>query len=107
MERRGGRSTVEVTAEEVRTSLERTSTLTAEEEKVTRMRHGAALPRLDSPLASAAGNNRELGDELLLLEMQLMRAHRARTAARKPQLAVVEPLPPTKAKIVRALRRRR
>lgn len=115
MERKAGSSTV--TAKEVKASLSRARTLTQEEEKVTRMRHGAGAD-LSAPLPRAAGGNAELEDELLLLEMQLMKAMRARTgqtatAARTPPAAKaasrVSPsaVNKTKDKIVRALRKKK
>ena len=109
MERRGGHSTAEVTTEQVRQTLARSEVLGAEEEKVVRMRRGIALGDLHAPLPRAAGTNVALADELLLLEMQLLRGHQARTQAKaKPQLSVVSPeQQQTKSKIVRALRRRR
>jgi hypothetical protein len=65
------------------------------------MRHGAPVD-LEAPLARAAGNNSELADELLLIEMQLMRAQ-----MRNAKKDVVPRESPTKSKIVRALRRKR
>jgi len=70
--------------------------LTPEEERAVRMVHGLAV-RTDAPLARAAPEGSELGDELLLLELQLARQARARV----PRLPS-----PAKSKIVRALRRR-
>lgn len=72
MERKVGSSTV--TAKEVKAALEKARTLSAEEEKVLRMRHGAGASSTRAPLPRAAGDNQELGDELLLIEMQLMKA---------------------------------
>ncbi len=107
MDRKGGSSTAVVTAEEVTTALGRkTSTLTSEEEKALRMRHGAKVSDLRAPLPRAAGANAELADELLLIEMQLMRAARARGGVK----AVAAPAPVqsrTKDKIVRALRKKK
>ena len=77
MERTGNKAAV-VTAEQVRAGLKlATRTLEHEEEKALRMRHGASV-ELNAPLARAAGGNAELEDELLLMEMQLMKAWRAR-----------------------------
>ena len=78
MERKVGSSTT-VTSKEVKAALEKTQTLTSEEEKVLRLRHGAGAASKSAPLPRAAGNNEALGDELLLIEMQLMKAMRART----------------------------
>jgi hypothetical protein len=116
MDRKGVRSTVAVTAEEVKAALGRTKTLTSEEEKVVRMRHGAGSD-LRAPLPQAAGGNQELKDELLVLEMQLLKAYRMQLAQAKAAKAgnvVVAKAPPAdpagaraKGKIVRALRKKR
>jgi hypothetical protein len=104
MERKVASTTVELTAEEVKTSL-RKARLSVIEERALRMRHGAAVEK-DAPLARAAGDNAELGDELLVLEMQLMKAMRARTQAKAPApVASVDNR--AKDKIVRALRRKK
>jgi hypothetical protein len=93
------RKTAVVTAEEVAVALSRTRTISSEEEKALRMRHGVRVDPT-APLARAAGHNAELADELLVVEMQLMRAMRARNT----------PAPahsPNKDKIVRMLRRKK
>ena len=117
MERKVGSSTV--TTKEVKAALEKTRTLTSEEEKVLRMRHGAGAPSTRAPLPRAAGNNEELADELLVIEMQLMKAMRARTgqtksgskpsvaAARKAEPATANAANAAKDKIVRALRKKK
>ena len=87
-----------VTTEGLRTELERERTLTPVEERALRMRHGVGV-RPDAPLARIAPEGSELADELLLLELQLLRQARARTTPR--------PASPTKSKIVRALRGKR
>lgn len=99
------RKTTVVTAAEVAVALGRAKTVTSEEEKALRMRHGAKV-ELNAPLARAAGNNQELADELLLIEMQLMRAMKARNA---PAPAAALPLARNahKDKIVRALRKKK
>lgn len=112
MDRKGVRSTVAVTAEEVKAALPRTRNLTSEEEKVVRMRHGAAAPDLRAPLPQAAGGNEELKDELLVLEMQLLKAFRQRQAQAKQTANVVAkvgsaPASRAKDKIVRALRKKK
>ena len=95
--------TLELTTEEVRERLSTARTLTPEEERVLRMRHGAKVEK-DAPLPRAAAGNAELEDELLVLEMQLLRQMRARTAP----VARVEPAANrTKDKIVRTLRRKK
>lgn len=107
MERKVGSSTV--TSKEVKVALEKSRTLSSEEEKVLRMRHGAGAPSKSAPLPRAAGNNEQLGDELLLIEMQLMKAMRERTgqtkSASKPKAAAAASA--TKEKIVRALRKKK
>lgn len=100
------RKTAVVTAEEVVVALGRVKTVTSEEEKALRMRHGAKVD-VTAPLARAAGNNTELADELTLIEMQLFRAMRARNAP----AAAVSAQPVTrnanKDKILRALRKKK
>ncbi|MFY0525173.1 hypothetical protein ACN28I_19190 [Archangium gephyra] len=75
-----------------------------------RLRHGAGAPSKSAPLPRAAGNNEQLGDELLLIEMQLMKAMRERTgqarSASKPKAAATG-TNATKDKIVRALRKKK
>ncbi|MCP3101969.1 hypothetical protein LZ198_24180 [Myxococcus sp. K15C18031901] len=113
MERKVGSSTV--TAKEVKAALEKTRTLAAEEEKVLRMRHGAGASSTRAPLPRAAGDNEELADELLVIEMQLLKAMRARAGAKAapatPKAAAPAPREsaanPTKDKIVRALRKKK
>jgi hypothetical protein len=115
MERKVGSSTV--TTKEVKTALEKARTLTTEEEKVLRMRHGVGAPSTRAPLPRAAGNNEELADELLVIEMQLMKAMRARTgqtktASKSPPKAAAAPAKEpaknaAKDKIVRALRKKK
>ena len=103
MERKGGNAAV-VTAEEVATAL-KGRVGTQEEEKVLRMRYGAKV-ETRTPLPRAAGDNEELGDELLLIEMQLFRAMKAK---RTPALSLA-PAPTRSAakdKIVRALKNKK
>lgn len=114
MERKAMGGQVEVVAEEVKASLaRRPSVLTGEEERALRMRQGASV-NVEAPLARAAGKNAELEDELLLIEMQLlrarMRAGKAEGLPRAPRATAPAPqvaASPTKSKIVRALRRKR
>lgn len=105
MERKGGSTTVAVTAEEVKAALPRARTVTSEEEKALRMRYGAQVER-NAPLARASQGNAELEDELLLIEMQLLRAYRARPTGRAAP-AAPSARNPTKDKIVRGLRKKR
>ncbi|MGQ0504136.1 MAG: hypothetical protein ACT4TC_02355 [Myxococcaceae bacterium] len=106
MERKSG-STATVAAAEVTAALGRTNTLTSEEEKALRMRHGAKVD-LRAPLPRAAGTNAELADELLLMEMQLLRSVRARGPVRAVTAGIRDVgQNPTKNKIVRALRKKK
>lgn len=113
MERKVGSSTV--TTKEVKAALEKARTMTSEEEKVLRMRHGVGAPSTQAPLPRAAGNNEELADELLVIEMQLMKAMRERTGqtktGSKPKVAAArvseKAANPAKDKIVRALRKKK
>ncbi len=97
MERKG---TAVVTAEEVKSGLTNAKTVTMEEEKVLRMRYGAKV-ETGAPLPTAHGGKTELADELLLIEMQLMRAMKARMAVAKAPLPARNA---SKDKIVRALK---
>ena len=109
MERKAGTGTVAVTAEEVRAALGKARTLTSDEEKALRMRHGASVDPA-SPLPRASGGNAELEDELLVIEMQLLRAWRARMENDKgrAQATGAKAVPSrAKDKIVRALRKKR
>ena len=98
MERKAGSAAV-VTAEAVATAL-KGRVATQEEEKVLRMRYGAKFDA-GAPLARAAGDNEELGDELLLIEMQLFKAMRAKRAG---PVAVPSTRNAAKDKIVRSLK---
>jgi hypothetical protein len=95
------RKTAVVTSEEVAVALNKVRTLTSEEEKALRMRHGAKVS-IEAPLMRAAGNNAELADELLVIEMQLVKAMRARN---NPAPAPMRSA--NKDKIVRMLRRKK
>jgi hypothetical protein len=107
MERKGS-NTVEVTTAEVRTALSRTRTLSSSEEKALRMRHGIGVDSPLAPLPRAAGDNVELADELLLMEMQLLKAMRAHAKSQDKVTLGVAPQPSkSKDKIVRALRRKK
>lgn len=78
---RKGAGTAVVTAAEVRTSLANAK-VSVLEEKVLRMRHGAKV-ELKTPLPTAFGDDEELGDELMLLEVRLLGAlkrHKAQQA---------------------------
>ena len=78
MERKGS-STAVVTKELVSTAL-KTATITSREEQALRMRYGATVDK-KAPLPQAHGGNEELADELLLIEMQLLRGLKARAGA--------------------------
>lgn len=93
---------VEVTDGRVRESLSsRARELTAEEEKVVRLRRGAAVDP-HAPLARKASG--EVLDELLLFELEVRRrykAHLARTQGPAPRASAA------KDKVVRALRKKK
>lgn len=74
MERKGS-STAVVTKELVATALKNATTTTREEQAL-RMRYGATVDK-KAALPQAHGGNEELGDELLFIEMQLLRGLRA------------------------------
>jgi hypothetical protein len=101
-ERKGESNTV--VTEEVRTGLARAPALSPLEERVLRLRHGvSAAP--EAPLGRVAPADSELGDELLVLELQLLRAVRARAAQAAAARGTADPS--RKSKIVRALRKKR
>ena len=110
MEHKGGSSTVVVTKEDVKARISTVRTLAQSEEKVVRMRHGAGA-ELSEALPRAAGGNEELGDELLLIEMQLMRAWKARLAQTKGNQLQLSRIGTdanaTKNKIMRSLRKKK
>ena len=98
-----------LTVEQVQEALNRTSSLTSEEERVVRMRTGARVER-SAPLPRKAPEGSEVADELLLMEMQLLKAYRQHQAqqARGPAAEARSPGEGrTKEKIVRALRKKR
>jgi hypothetical protein len=101
MERKAG-STAVVTAQTVATALKKTAT-TAREEQALRMRYGAKVA-LDAPLPQVHGGNEELKDELLLIEMTLLRAVKHRAAQAKAAARATAPKSATKRKIVAALK---
>src|SRR5690349_8791992 len=76
MEPKGGSSAV-VTAEAVKEALSaRRTSLTATEENAVRMRHGVRVEDPRAPLPQKHGDREEIKDELLLLEMHLLKAYR-------------------------------
>jgi hypothetical protein len=101
MERKGG-STAVVTAELVTAGLAKTAT-TAREEQVLRMRYGAALEH-HVPLPQAHGGNEELEDELLVIELALLRALKRRAAESKAKAKTAASKNAAKRKIVTALK---
>lgn len=105
MERKGGSTTVAVTAHEVRSTLARARVSSAEE-KALRMRHGATVTDLKAPLPNVAEGNDELGDELLLIQMQLLRSYRAHLAKKAAAPRVAQPRNLAKERIVRGLRKK-
>ena len=109
MERKLG-TTATIAPEEVKASLSKETGLTAEEEKVLRMRNGVSVDP-DAPLAKAASGSGELADELLLMEMDLFRANRPTVSGRRGRPLTTAAAAPAdaraKSKIIRALRRKR
>ena len=101
-ERKAESSTV--VKEEVRERLGRAPALRVEEERVLRLRHGVSVDPL-APLGWVAPVDSQLGDELLVLELQLLRAVRARASTAAAARGTADPA--TKSKIVRALRKKR
>jgi hypothetical protein len=112
MEPKGGSSAV-VTAEAVKEALARRPNLSATEESVVRMRHGVRVEDPKAPLPQKHGDREDIKDELLLLEMHLLKAwrrHRATrttTSNRIPPAAAPGVDGKAKDKIVRALRKKR
>lgn len=114
MEPKGGSSAV-VTAEAVREALARRPDLAAAEENVVRMRYGVRADDLKAPLPQAHGGREELKDELLLLEMQLLKAYRRQKGIAAAATVTTNRVPPAatgvdvkaKDKIVRALRKKK
>lgn len=101
MERKSSSSTAVVTSREVKTALtEQSARLTTQEEQSLRMRHGVGVDDLEAPLARAAGDNEAVADELVLLEMSLLRA--ARAAGKAPK-GLAAPENTAKRRIVEAL----
>jgi hypothetical protein len=92
-----------VEAKDVTKALSKVRNLSSDEEKVVRMRYGAKVD-VGAPLPRHGEGDQELSDELLVLEMQLLRAYRQhqQLAAQK---TVAQPSR-TKEKIVRALRKK-
>ena len=74
MERKGSNTAV-VTKDVVATAL-KTATVTAREEQALRMRYGVGVEK-KTALPQAHGGNEELADELLFIEMQLLRGLKA------------------------------
>jgi hypothetical protein len=101
MERKGG-STAVVTTAEVATALKhaRVSTLEA---NTLHMRHGLKV-ETRAPVGEAEGASDELRDELMLIELQLLKSLRAHRAADAKRTA---PRNATREKIVRALRNKK
>jgi hypothetical protein len=97
MERKG---TAVVTAEQVTRGL-KAGKATAREEQVLRMRHGASVDP-GAPLPRLAEDDSELGDELALIELSLLRALRHRAAQGAP--AAKPARSATKSRIVAGLK---
>ena len=103
MQRKGSQVREAVGAKEVGSALAKAKSLASEDEKVLRMRYGAAAPQ-EAPLPRHGEGDPDLQDELLLMEMEILRAFRLH----QKQLAQqTSPRPSrTKDKIVRALRKK-
>jgi len=114
MERKAGKVEVQVTAEELRESLPKAK-LSAEEEKVLRMRHGVAPADPSESLPGVAAAGSPVADELLLIEMELLKAQRRKPrTTRTHSRTVASTLPKldptaqkTRDKILRALRKKK
>jgi hypothetical protein len=98
MERKG---TAVVTAESVEKGLKKAPTTTREEQAL-RMRYGATVERT-AALPRVVEVDSELADELLLIEMTLLRSMKQRAAPPKAKAAPVA-RNATKSKIVSALK---
>jgi hypothetical protein len=101
-EQKAGTSTV--VTEEVRAALQRAPALSVVEDRVLRLRHGVTV-ELEAPLSRVAPADSELGDELLVLELQLLKSLRARAAQAAAASGTADPV--RKSKIIRALRKKR
>ncbi len=111
MERKGG-ATLVVSAETIEQGLKSVKT-SPREDQVLRMRHGVSVSK-KTELPQAHGGNEELEDELLLIEMSLLRAlkRRALMAAPKASKPAISKSAVTKSqagkqKIISALKSRR
>jgi len=104
MQRKGSIDVRErVEAKDVAEALAKVRTLPSEDEKALRMRYGAKVKRTDVLERHGAGDP-ELQDELLLIEMDLLRRYRGRQRGEAQRQA---PQPSrAKEKIVRALRKK-
>jgi hypothetical protein len=92
-----------VETKDISKAIDKARTLASDEEKTLRMRHGAGVA-VDAPLRRHGEGNQEVQDELLLMEMQLLRAWRMH---QKQMARAVAPQPSrAKDKIVRALRKK-
>ena len=103
MQRKGTQVRDVVEAREVGAALAKAKTVASEDEKVLRMRYGATVQK-EAPLARHGEGDQDLQDELLLMEMELLRAYRLH---QKQMAQRVQPRQSrTKDKIVRALRKK-
>ncbi len=96
MERKSN-NTGTVTTEQVTTGLS-SAPVTQREEQALRMRYGASVG-LKQPLPQAHNGNEELSDELLLIEMQLLRGVKARAAAKAGVTATTATVAATKSAV--------
>jgi hypothetical protein len=107
MQRKRGTTVQEaVETTEIARALRKSRGVASEEEKVLRMRHGARV-ETGAPLERHGEGNEELRDELLLMEMQLLRAWRQHQKQMAQAQRIVAQPSRTKDKIVRALRKKR
>lgn len=97
MERKG---TAVVTAESVQKGLKKAKT-SAREEQALRMRYGARVEER-TELPQVAEQDSDMADELLLIEMSLLRALKHRAQQQKAK--ATSPRNGTKSKIVNALK---
>ncbi|MCL2012890.1 MAG: hypothetical protein FWG75_08915 [Cystobacterineae bacterium] len=103
--KRKGSSLATLATTEIKTNINTQRSLEPVEENALRMRHGIGAP-LQALLPKACGDNEEVADELLLIEMQLFRAARLQLSpklAQPPQPSFAQ-RSPQKSKIISALR---
>lgn len=108
MQRKGSSKVGEAVEEkDVSEALKKAKGMASDEEKVVRMRYGAKVA-VSAPLERHGAGNQELQDELLVLEMQLLRSFRQHQKQTQKAAATTVTAQPSRAKekIVRALRKK-